>query len=478
MLRVIRQSRCLLVVVASALVLATGRPLLAQEENPLAPTIQTDTIKPQPVCPEPENLPVCFSARTYEMLGPVLRAGGGVLFLKGRMKMTASEVEYNIDTEQGRLRDVSFTTCTNTAPDYRITAREATLLPDHKLRVTDVALYVGRARVLRFPWMKLRIGGRNATANIFPRVGYDDRDGFTLSQTFRVADTNRTRANLDLTATASNSIQGALYARYAVGGTLEDRPGRYLTYGSMRARALDFPQPPARECDPQLLRPTNAARLQPFGVFTIRQRTYDARSTSLVLYRQPEVGVTYVGEQLSLTSRKLDPRIELYPQVTVSAGRYKEIPGHEEYLSRYQIAAKAGLNVVWLGPTTTVQPIGTITHARYGDGQVFRTWGAGIDASHIFPNSSFVSARYISRTSSGTSPFIFDAIDLRKEIDVQTMMYFGKYVGGLALTFDADRGTLFDWAIVAGRRSDCLASYARWDNRYRRFSVDLALINL
>ena len=127
MLRVIRQSRCLLVVVASALVLATGRPLLAQEENPLAPTIQTDTIKPQPVCPEPENLPVCFSARTYEMLGPVLRAGGGVLFLKGRMKMTASEVEYNIDTEQGRLRDVSFTTCTNTAPDYRITAREATI---------------------------------------------------------------------------------------------------------------------------------------------------------------------------------------------------------------------------------------------------------------------------------------------------------------------------------------------------------------
>lgn len=467
-----------LLTAAVVALLGLATPVPAQEENPLAPTLESETIKPQPVCPEPAPEAISFSAQVYEMLGPVLRARGAVTFQKGRLRMTATDLEYDIEKQQGKLHNVSFTTCTNVRPDYHLTAREATLLPNHKLRVNDVALYLGRARVLMLPWMKLRMGGGSATANIFPRLGYDQRDGPTLSQTFRITDTPRSRTHLDLTLTTRHSFQGALRSRYGVGGTLENRPGRYLTYGSMRARALRFPQPPVGDCDPQLLRPANVARLQPFGVFTIRQRTYDARSRSLVVYRQPELGVTYAGEQLSVTSKRLDPRIELYPQITLTGGRYKEVPGHDEYLSRYQVAAQAGFNAVWLGPSTTVQPVGAVTYSRYGDGQTFRTWGAGIDVAHVFLNSSIVAARYLSRTSSGSTPFIFDNIDIRQELDLHSMVYFGKNVAGLALTYDAGNGYLFDWAVVVGRRSDCLATYFRWDNRYRRFSMDFTLINM
>jgi hypothetical protein len=246
----------------------------------------------------------------------------------------------------------------------------------------------------------------------------------------------------------------------------------------MRARALDFPQPPACDCDPQLLRPTDYARLRPFGTFTIRQRTYDAKNTSLVVYRQPEVGATYMGPQLSVTKQKLDPRIELYPQATVTVGRYKEVPGHEDYLDRYQVAAQAGVNAVWLGPSTAIQPLGTVSYSRYGNGQTFQIWGAGIDVSHIFPNSSFLAARYVSRTSRGATPFIFDAIDIRKEIDLQSMTYIQNKALGLALTYDLDNGRLWDWAVIVGQRSDCLATYFRWDNRFHRFSMDFSLINM
>lgn len=471
-------SGCILLIIAAALMLVVAQPALAQDDNPVAPTRDSDTIKPQPVCPEPGPESISLSAPVYEMLGPVVRARGGVVFNKGRLRIKASDVEYNVETAQGKLRDVSLTTCTNVNPDYHLTAAEATLLPNHKLHVTKVALYVGRARVLMLPWMRMRLGGPNATVNLLPRVGYDSRDGVTLSQTFRVTDTEYSRTNLDLTFTTLHSLQGAMHTRYALGGKLVDMPGRYLTYGSMRARALDFPQPPLGDCDPQLLRPTDRSRLQTFGTFTIRQRTYDAKNTSLVVYRQPEVGITYVGSQLSLTPNKLDPRIELYPQITTSIGRYKEIPGQEQFLGRYQIAAQASVNAVWLGPSTAIQPLGTITYASYGNDCTYQTFGAGIDIAHIRKNGSYFAARYISRTSSGATPFIFDSIDIRKEVDLTSMLYFGRRAAGLALTYDADRGTLFDWAIVLGQRSDCLATYFRWDNRYRRFSADVTLINL
>lgn len=469
--------------IALALLLAVGQPLHAQQDNPIAPTRETDTIKPQPVCAQPGPVPVSVSGLpgqrlVLDMLGPVIRAHGGMLFIKGRLHIAASEGEYNTLTEEGKLRNVSFTTCTASNPDYHITAGEATLLPNHMLRVRNVSLYLGKARVLVVPWMRLRMGGRNATANVFPRMGYDSRDGVTLSQTFRVTDSTRSRTNLDLTLTTLHALEGAMNSRYGVGGKLEDLPGRYLTYGSMRARALEIPQPPASDCDPQLLRPTDYARLQPFGTFTIRQRTYDARSLGLVVYRQPELGVSYVGPQLSLSGGRLDPRIEIYPQITTSTGRYKEVPGQTDFVSRSQVAAQASVNALWLGPSTTIQPLGTFTYARYGNGQTFRTVGAGIDVAHIAKNGSFFGARYIARTSSGATPFLFDNIDIAKEIDAACQIYVGKKVLGLAMTYDADNGSLFDWAVIAGQRSDCLATYFRWDNRFKRFSVDIALINM
>lgn len=410
--------------------------------------------------------------------GRVIRSLGSMQFIKGKERISASQGEYNLNTDTGVLRNVYFTTCTASRPDYHLTAGEATLLPNHRLHARRISLYLGTHRVLYLPFVKLHVGGRNATTAIFPRIGYDARDGVTLSQTFRLTDTTHSLTNADLKFTTLHAIEGTLASRYGVGGALVTLPGRYLTYGSMRYRALEVPQPPATSCDPQLLRPTDYARFQPYGIFTLRQRTYTANNLGLVVYRQPELGATYVGPQLSLTKAKLDPRIELYPQVTTSWGSYKEVPGLGSFLSRSQVAAQASVNAVWLGPSTAIQPIATTTYATYGGGQTFRTWGAGIDIAHIGRDGSFYSARYLSRTSSGSTPFQFDSIDIAKEIDVAAQTYRGKAVAGFAITYDADNGTLFDWAVQVGRRSDCLGTYVRWDNRFKRFSFDVTLINL
>lgn len=326
--------------------------------------------------------------------------------------------------------------------------------------------------------MKFRVGGRSSTASVFPRPGYDSRDGVTLAQALRITDTTHSRTTMDLRFTTKHSIEGELNSVYGAGGRLTNFPGRFLTYGSMRSRALNVPQPSTIACDPQLLRPTNAARLQPFGRFTLRQRTYDANNLGLVVFRQPEVGASYLGSQLSLTKRKLDPRIEIYPQIVASWGRYKEIPGQSTFLSRSQVAMMASINTVWLGPRTTIQPLGIATYANYSDGQFFRTWGFGLDVAHLANNGAYYSARYISRTSSGSTPFQFDNIDINQEVDLAVQTYVGKHVFGLAMNYNATNGTLFDWEVMYGQRSDCLGSYIRWDNRFQRLSLDVGLINL
>lgn len=452
--------------------------LACAQDNPVAPVMDSDVIKPQPVCATATPQQVRVLVPAYEMLGPTIRSLGSIAVQKGNERITASKFEYNTDTEIGIARDITFTTCNALKPDWHLTAEEATLLPNHKLYARKVSLYAGRTRVLALPSMKLRVGGRSATAAIFPRIGYDSRDGVSLAQTLRLTDTTHSRTTLDLKFTTQHSIEGNLGSVYGAGGRLTTFPGRYLTYGSMRSRALNIPQQVALDCDPEALRPTNAARLQPFGRITLRQRTYDAQNLGLVVFRQPELGATYIGGQLSLTKHKLDPRIELYPQVTASWGRFKEIPGLPNYLWRDMITMQGSVNTVWLGPFTSIQPLGIATYANYQDGDTFQTWGYGLDVAHMTPSGSYYSARYISRTSSGSTPFLFDDIDISKEIDLAIQTSMGRNVVGLALNYDAEHGSLFDWEVLYGQRLDCLGTYVRWDNRFKRFSFDMVLINL
>lgn len=465
------------IILTASLILLCGSGLWA-EENPVAPSLDDEVAKPQAVCTPAATAPVSISASSFEFQGSTIYARGGMRILRGGQQFLADEAQYDLDTETGDLRNVYLTTCTCKRPDYHITAGSLMIRPNDKLVARNVSVYLGRTKLLTLPRMMLRLRGQSSTSSIFPRVGNDSKDGITLRHALRVIDTNQARSTLDLKLTQKHSIQASLNARYGIGGRLVDFPGRYITYGTRRARELSVPQPLADDYDPQLLRPTNAARVQPFGLFTMRQRAYDANDPGLVVYRQPELGVSYLGSQLSFTKEKLDPRLELYPQITATWGMYKETPGQETSLSRTQIVMQGAVNAFWLGPRTTIQPLGIVSYADYPDGRSFRTSGWGIDAAHLARNDAYFSARYINRNSSGKTPFQFDNIDIKRELDVTAQTYLHRHVFGVALNYDVSDMSLFDWEVLYGQRTDCLGMYIRWNNRFRHLSFDIGLINL
>ncbi|MCE5323721.1 hypothetical protein LLG46_10465 [bacterium] len=440
---------------------------------------EPDVVRPQPVCVSDQPEKISVEGRQWGLLGPKIWADGDVLFQRGSTRIWASSAEYDYNARTGTMRDVMFTTCCAKRPDYHIRASEVTLLPNQKIRARNASLYLGKLKVLTLPSIKLRTGGASASTNVFPTPGFNKNDGFTLSQILRIIDNDQFHTTADICLTTNNGVQGQLTGQYGINGNLDRFPGRFLTYDSLRSDVLDLPKQPVGEpCPPEMLEPPGIARLRGFGTFTIKQRTYDIENDNLVVYRQPEFGLDYIGRQINFTKTKLDPRLDIYPEVIATWGHYKETPGPAGFIDRNQLVATAGLNIIPLGPSTTLQPVISHTWSNYSNNDHYQQSAFAIDASHLFPNSSFASIRYIARSESGTTPFQFDDVDIFHEYQGAFQVNFSKHTIGLVLSYDIDEDDFYNWEALYGWRSDCLASWLRWNNRMERLSFHVTLYNL
>ena len=274
-------------------------------------------------------------------------------------------------------------------------------------------------------------------------------------------------------------FEGQFDDTWGVDGQLLGLPGRYVSYESMRSSALTMPRVfPSVSCTPEELMPKGEAHLRQFATFSLRQRTYDIRNTGLLVYRQPELGARYVGNQFSLGHSELDPRLELYPEMTVSWGRFKEDPGTVGLTDRTNFNVALPVNCLPLGRWTSIQPIFNYSMSNYQGGDAYKTSAFGIDAGKLFPNGSLASIRYIKRNQSGTSPFIFDTVDIFSELQTAFQVRFGRHVAGFILGYDGDEGKAYDWQLLYGYHTDCIATWVTYDSRLARLAFDAALINM
>jgi len=426
----------------------------------------------------PEDNRVTLQAREIEIVGDTYRASGDVHLQVGKERLSAASAEYNTATGAGRLQHATFTTCSNTRPDYHLTAREISLLPNHKLRAKGIALYVGNFKVLALPMIKIRAGRRSATRHVFPTPGFDQTDGVTLSQEFRVIDEDNLRANADLRFTEKKGIQGQIYSLIGLDGNISDLPGRYLTFDSLRSGVLELPPETDENCASIAGPDPRAARLVGFGTFALRQRTYNINNTGLMVDRRPELGLSYRANQIYLTKSRLDPRLEIYPQATTSWGLFRESPGLESSTSRTTAGVLAAANILPLGPNTTLQPIFAYDWSGYGVPSDYRVASTGFDAGHLWRNGSIGSIRYIQRHESGQTPFQFDRVQINRELQTAMQVGFGGYVAGLVIGYNFDTGSVYDWEAMYGWRSDCLGTSIRYDQRLRKLTLNIHLINL
>lgn len=428
---------------------------------------------------EEENREVTIQAPVIEQSGTKIRAAGGLRFLQANKRIEASEGFYDTRTATGELMDASFTTCEAANPDYRFRARELRFLPNNRVRVRRASFYLGRTKVLTLPVFLFRTGRGGVTRNVFPKPSVDKDDGFGLEQEFRLADSDRLHANANLQVTSKRGLMGDIWNEYGLDGALGGFPGRFLSYDSLRSSTLTMPQVAVGRM-PCLedLYPTGVARLRQFGRFSLKQRTYDIRNTGLVVYRQPELGLTYVVPHINFTGAELDPRLQLYPQATASWGLFKESPGTAAMQSRLRFDVAAGLHTFPMGRYAAVQPVVLYGVSTYGNGDTYRMWGYAVEASRLWRNGAIVTARYIRRYDSGESPFLFDTVDMFREYQGAFQVPIGRHILGFVAGFNRDVERVYDWEVLYGYRMDCLAVWVTYHSLMQRFHVEMAIINL
>lgn len=423
-------------------------------------------------------VPVTIEAPVIEKLGSVLRAYDGVVLRQGAVRIGASGAVYDMDTGTGTLRDAVFTTCSEDEPDYRIESGQVSLLSNGRLRVRRASVYMGRWKLITLPTLNLRLGSQAASRLVFPKIGYDRLEGLSLAHTSKLVDTDRLQTLADVRLTTMNGVQGEATGSFGIDGVLLDYPGRLFDYASMHSRALDLPRDTVGPSNAPGLQPVGAARLRLHAAVSRRQRVLDIGNENLTVSRRPEVGVTYTGSQINFSKQPLDPRLEIYPQATVVWGRYDEVPAAVSTTARRNIAVLAPVNFLDLGPRTTVQPVVSYSISGYGSGDTYRTWSYALDASRMFADGSYASLRFIRRHESGSTPFEFDDVDVRREMQAAAQTHLRRHVLGLALYYDFDKERLYEWEVLYAHRTDCLIRALRWNSRLKRFSVDIALTNL
>lgn len=446
---------------------------------PLSPAMAEDEATQECAAPV---LPARVSIVAQEVSGSdsVVIAKGNVVLRTGRRIIRASEGTYNLLTGEGSLKDASFTNMSTEPPGVSHRSKRAKAVSGDRVRARDVSLFLGRWKVLSLPSMVFRLGATPATTAIFPRLGFSNTDGVTLAQSLRLVDNQRTIANADVRLTSKSGVQGNFTDQYGINGNLGGLPGRFATYESVVASSLSMPvqDPSEPVCVPAQVFPSDITHLRQFGTLSFRQQVYDVKNPNLIVYKEPELGLHYLGNPLNFTGSKLDPRLAIYPEVIASWGLFKEIPGLVSSTDREYLSLVAPLNVFPTGQFTSIQPIISYSVSQYSGGDSYRVASYAMDAAHLFPNGSIVIARYIQRNATGVTPLEFDSIDYAKEIQAGFQMRLGRNILGFVSGWDAEAGIIYDWELMYGHRSDCIAWWVRWDQRFQRLSFDVSLINV
>ncbi|MDH7600814.1 MAG: DUF3769 domain-containing protein [Armatimonadota bacterium] len=421
-----------------------------------------------------------IEAESLQTADGVISASGSVFLRSGAFRIRASEIWFNAKTQQGQLTNATFTTCEKDRPDYYLRARELVLLANKRVRARGVALYVAHWRLLSLPSVTFAVGRRSAASEVFPRPSYDEREGLGVAQQFTVVDTDRWRVVSDLRITTKRGLLGEGESVWGIDGALDPLPERLLTYESLKFSALSVPKGLAgRAYDTaELDTRWTGARTRLFARFASNQRAFDIRERQLSVSRKPEVGFLYIGSPLTGRTARIDPALQLYPSVAVTWGKYEEDPGSTVLTSRFGLEAAAGISSIPPIRGFAVQPVLAFSKYIYERDNRYSALLWGIDAARTNHNGSSVSLRYLRRSESGKSPFLFDSVHVRSDIQGAFQMTIGRRILGFGVGYDVDKRDVYDWQALLGYHTDCLAVWLVWDNLQRRLMVSGALINL
>ena len=144
--------------------------------------------------------------------------------------------------------------------------------------------------------------------------------------------------------------------------------------------------------------------------------------------------------------------------------------------SRYNLGFTLPVSIMTVGENGALHGVFG-TDYYYYSGPDYHKYLYALDYRHAIGDDSLLVARYVNQTNGGSTPFLFDNIDVRESMLVNYIKTAGRNIYGFGVNYDFDANEFYDWQVLYGRKSDCHAWAIVWQNRDKRIGINLTPLN-
>jgi len=402
-------------------------------------------------------------------------ADGNVVFRQGERTLEGRSFSYNFITGAAGAQDASgsadgiyfrgkrltsegaryvltqsrFTTCDRQNPHYYLSAKELTILPGQRLTARNAEIFLFGTRIIRIPKYSIRLGERKRRHFDLPRIGLSSKYGLHAGYRFQLSRGDSTSGTLNVIMSTRQVFQGGLEYRQIAG-------------------------------KPIILN------------LVYRQPCYGGTATNSLVSRLPEIGYAFVSQDLEgqvydadaperVVRQLLRPEQRMNPQRPASyfgqfsAGYFIEEPGHIKSC-RLDFRSAAWARPTSLGRNALLSPAITLRQSTYESGQTYTDLGLGLSVMKSLGKDSYASLTYAKHWVGGSTPFQFDAVEIKNELASELRFRMGSWGIGLGGRYDLEQNHFFDYEVSFSKVIHCLEPKLTWRKRFDEISLDINLV--
>ncbi|MHB1455759.1 MAG: hypothetical protein ACYC0V_02480 [Armatimonadota bacterium] len=356
--------------------------------------------------------------------------------------------ELKTETGQLTMKKSTFTACDRVKPHYRLIADEIILRPGISLVAKNVSIYIRSMKLFTVPRFKKDFLKDRSSLMSLPKVGYDE-SGFSIGYKF----------DLNHGPETDSSIEIMLSSKFGIhGGLSYDRINGHPYFARLTVRELVQENAP---------RNTVVSRLPEVGI----RLNSDVELNEKPVSREP----LSLGYQLLDPDARLSGRKHLNVVSELSMGRYVEKPDTNIDTLRADARVILSYDPLKRGSQIVFSPAVFARYSIYKDHGSYGVGGLKLTAGKKIGSESYLSAAYITYSTTGQTPFNFDKIRVKEELvgTLHTNIYGTKIF--LTEIYDIKRSSIFDTILVVSRKLHCIESSVTWSGRYRALSFDVKL---
>lgn len=363
-----------------------------------------------------------------------------------------------------------FTTCGSKHPHFCIHAQELRLNSQRKVIARNIALEVGGRRLLVWPTFERTFTDR--VENPLPVPTYSKETGLKIHLGGETWSSSRSALRYEVVPSVLRSPYGSVAYETALGKVRQEAQPPALRQYAPEERTLDVAQLfPLSGRPPIAYQDHHTVLALALGVdeYYRNGRLYRTRVSRL-----PEVGVvSYRPGRIPRDWRHADPGASYY--WGVFAGRYREEPSEaDESALRARLGAVTpGLS---LAPAVLLRAGVDVDANLYGKGNGYSIVSPVAELAWRSPGGTTLSAAYRYRRQSGSTPFLFDRLDVERELRLQYDGDYRRWGLGFGLVYDTERWRAYDTSMSIVHKLDCMEFGLRYSARSQSLGIVFNLL--